>query len=291
MVLFCNCAYFQLVSDDKKDRIIKALQDASISFEAVGDLCALAAKNDPALSRFAGIDSLIIIACYPRAIKWLFSRGHAPLNDKNVQILNMRTDSVEEIIAAVAGSNVPKGDSKLDLQKNQSWVPWFPVIDYDRCVNCKQCLNFCLFGVYQTSEDGKVEVANPSNCKTNCPACARVCPQAAIIFPKYDKIPINGDEVKPEHLKKENMQVDLADRLKGNVHDMIRDRSKSRKRFSPDDTDGQTARLDQLKQLQHQLDIPTDVIENLSDHKQIDDSCPNETVCDCPCKKKDDDNG
>ena len=27
------------------------------------------------------------------------------------------------------------------------WKPWFPVIDYDRCTNCMQCLSFCLFGV------------------------------------------------------------------------------------------------------------------------------------------------
>ena len=29
-----------------------------------------------------------------------------------------------------------------------AWKPWFPVIDYDRCTNCMQCLSFCLFDVY-----------------------------------------------------------------------------------------------------------------------------------------------
>ncbi len=32
--------------------------------------------------------------------------------------------------------------------KASAWKPWFPVIDYDRCTNCMQCLSFCLFGVY-----------------------------------------------------------------------------------------------------------------------------------------------
>ena len=267
-VLFCNCAYYDLVSDDKKTRVIKALQDASVSFEAVPDLCALAAKKDESLKRFADNTSLKIIACFPRTIKWLFNRADAPIDSKNVQVLNMRTQSADDIVAALTQSDIPTGGTKIDLEKSDPWVPWFPVIDYDRCISCKQCQNFCLFGVYQTLENGKVEVVNPSNCKTNCPACARVCPQAAIIFPKYDKSPINGDQVKPEHLKEQNMQIDLSDRLQGNIHDMIRNRTASRKRFSADDdSTAQDDRIEQLRQLQQQLDIPTDVIENLSNNK------------------------
>ena len=288
-LLFCNCAYYQFISEDKKVAVLDALRDASVSFEAVDDLCGLAAKKDPVLKRWVANDSLTVIACFPRAVQWLFSRGAAPIDSENIQVLNMRTESSEDIIADVKKLDVAEGDCQLDIQKIDDWVPWFPVIDYDRCVNCKQCHNFCLFGVYQTDGDGKVEVANPSSCKTNCPACARVCPQAAIIFPKYDKSPINGDDVKPEHLEKENMQVDLADRLKGNVHELIRNRSGSRSRFSADGSESQSDRLEQLKKLQHQLDIPADVIDNLSENNN--DRCPHEDVCDSPCKNKGDVNG
>ena len=31
--------------------------------------------------------------------------------------------------------------------KHGEWKPWFPVIDYDRCTNCMQCLSFCLFEI------------------------------------------------------------------------------------------------------------------------------------------------
>ena len=35
-----------------------------------------------------------------------------------------------------------------------AWKPWFPVIDYDRCTNCMQCLTFCLFDVYGVRRQG-----------------------------------------------------------------------------------------------------------------------------------------
>ena len=58
-----------------------------------------------------------------------------------------------------------------------------------------QCLSFCLFDVYGVSADKKIQVQNQNNCKTDCPACSRVCPEVAIMFPKYRHGPINGDEV------------------------------------------------------------------------------------------------
>ena len=63
---------------------------------------------------------------------------------------------------------------------------WYPVLDYERCTNCKQCDEFCMFGVYST-DSGTVTAAQPDNCKHGCPACARVCPEAAIMFPHYGK--------------------------------------------------------------------------------------------------------
>ncbi|MEI9897476.1 MAG: hypothetical protein WDN28_27365 [Chthoniobacter sp.] len=86
--------------------------------------------------------------------------------------------------------------------RHGAWKPWFPVIDYDRCTNCMQCLSFCLFGVYGVDGDKHIQVQNNDHCKTNCPACSRVCPEAAIMFPKYKAGPINGDVVSDSDLAK-----------------------------------------------------------------------------------------
>jgi NAD-dependent dihydropyrimidine dehydrogenase PreA subunit len=70
---------------------------------------------------------------------------------------------------------------------------WYPVIDYDRCGNCLECLNFCLFGVFGLDESGAVVVEQPDACRDGCPACARVCPAGAIMFPQHNSPAIAGD--------------------------------------------------------------------------------------------------
>src|SRR2546422_3501427 len=52
--------------------------------------------------------------------------------------------------------------SQAGALKHGEWKPWFPVIDYDRCTNCMQCLSFCLFGVYGV-EDRKSTRLNSSH--------------------------------------------------------------------------------------------------------------------------------
>lgn len=72
---------------------------------------------------------------------------------------------------------------------------WYPVIDYSRCTNCLECLNFCLFGVYSVTEDGLIYVEHQDECRKGCPACSRVCPEHAIVFPEYKSPAIAGANV------------------------------------------------------------------------------------------------
>jgi Pyruvate/2-oxoacid:ferredoxin oxidoreductase delta subunit len=151
-------------------------------------------------------------------------------------------------------------------RKTGSWKPWFPAIDYDRCTNCMQCLTFCLFDVYGVDSADKIAVQNPSNCKTDCPACSRVCPEVAILFPKYKKGPINGDVVREEDVKREAMKVDISALLGGDLYASLRSRqSDARKRFSTE-RDESRALLERkrcLKELGKDLDIPDEVLMSL----------------------------
>jgi hypothetical protein len=69
---------------------------------------------------------------------------------------------------------------------------WYPVIDYSRCTNCMECIDFCLFGVYGVDGGERILVDQPDNCKKGCPACSRVCPEHAILFPMHKTPEIAG---------------------------------------------------------------------------------------------------
>ena len=69
---------------------------------------------------------------------------------------------------------------------------WYPVIDYERCTNCMECIDFCLFGVYGVDTLDRILVEEQDNCKKGCPACSRVCPENAIVFPQHKSPAIAG---------------------------------------------------------------------------------------------------
>jgi Pyruvate/2-oxoacid:ferredoxin oxidoreductase delta subunit len=69
---------------------------------------------------------------------------------------------------------------------------WYPVIDYSRCTNCMECIDFCLFGVYGVDKLDRIFVENQDSCKKGCPACSRVCPEHAIMFPDHKTPAIAG---------------------------------------------------------------------------------------------------
>jgi len=153
-----------------------------------------------------------------------------------------------------------------------SWKPWFPVIDTARCTNCMQCLSFCLFDVYGVSEDHRLRVENPSNCKVNCPACSRVCPDVAIMFPKYHAGPIDGAPVSESDVTREKMKVDISALLGGDIYAKLRERSaEAKNRFSRERSADQALaeRRRCLKKLADAAAIPAEVLDALPSQEEI----------------------
>jgi NAD-dependent dihydropyrimidine dehydrogenase PreA subunit len=63
-------------------------------------------------------------------------------------------------------------------------VPWFPIIDAEKCIGCRECLMICKNGVLAFDEASqKTMVLKPYNCVVECRTCARLCPADAISFP------------------------------------------------------------------------------------------------------------
>lgn len=115
-ILFCNCAYAKVVPPEVKEGVLKTLCESGAAFDAVADLCEMSARRDPALKRLAAGGSVKIAACYPRAVKWLFSAAAAPLDKDFTEVLNMRVESAQAVGAALLSDdlnpNLPDGRAK-----------------------------------------------------------------------------------------------------------------------------------------------------------------------------------
>ncbi len=202
--------------------------------------------------------SMLVLGRFPEGEQPRFeSDGENPA----VSVANIDQKGAEDVKALVRGKR-----EELESFDHGAWKPWFPVIDYDRCTNCMQCLSFCLFGVYGVDDENTLQVQNNDSCKTNCPACSRVCPEAAIMFPKYRTGPINGDRVNAADLNREKMKIDISSLLGGDIYQMLRDRSeKAKSRFSkernPDKALNERKKC--LTKLAQAGDIPEEVLMSL----------------------------
>jgi hypothetical protein len=99
-ILYCHCAYAQVVPPEVKAAVLKQLCESPQPFEAVADLCELSARRDPRLKAWAADAPLKIAACYPRAVKWLFGAAGAPL-PAATQVCNMRVQPAEDVARAL----------------------------------------------------------------------------------------------------------------------------------------------------------------------------------------------
>lgn len=211
--LICCCSQRGLIPAASVDAAHTELSAQGWQTRVVPDLCDMATQAPHALRVLAETREFLVVACRPRATRWLLHLAGVSRSVSQIQFQDLRPGSLTHTSSASTTIPPSHGNS------TEVWPAWFPVIDYERCTGCRQCVNFCAFGVYSVS--GKeVRVTAPANCKDNCPACARICPTLAIIFPKVPDSPINGDEVTAAHVSE--MKVASAavkrDHASGNLH-------------------------------------------------------------------------
>ena len=269
--------------------------EAGAAFEAVADLCALSAARDPRLKEWTQTAPVWVAACHPRAVRWLLAAAQAlpdPAATVCIDLRGAQADQLEEL-ALPLGARDPEEAARMaravaaaleqgadavacpatgapepavQAAPAKPWDAWFPVIDFERCTQCMQCLSFCLFGVFGVNARREIEVSAPASCKTNCPACARVCPESAILFPKHASGPVVGGELKPP------AKVDLSALLGGDVYGTLRERrGQARQRFSMDQDPGKALeeRQRRLAQMGALDSLPPEVLRALPPPEEI----------------------
>lgn len=106
-ILYCRCAYAQVVPQETKDAVLQHLSSGETAFDAVADLCEMSAARDPRMAALAGEGQpLKIVACHRRAVQWLFHAAGAPLATETVEVVNMRTLTPEEACARLDAGDV-----------------------------------------------------------------------------------------------------------------------------------------------------------------------------------------
>jgi hypothetical protein len=112
-ILYCHCAFAKIVAPDVKAAVLSGLSEADVEFDAVPDLCEMAAHGDTRLRELAAEMPLTIAACYPRAVKWLFAAAGARLPE-GTRIWNMRVETADVVVAGLLGrAALSDGDSSI----------------------------------------------------------------------------------------------------------------------------------------------------------------------------------
>ena len=232
----------QLLPKEVAEQTVTGLIASGEDVSIAGDLCSLVVEDPASIS--GALEADWIISPYQvAAVEALLSHAGVEQIDP-ARIICHRDRCSCSVLSEVLGTEVEINEQclkdareLLDKLKRDpdSWRPWFPVIHRARCTGCNQCAGFCLFGVYEVI-DQQVKVTNPDKCRDNCPACARVCPAEAVIFPMFPDPPINGGQGSGE----QPTRLDPAKLIDGDVMEKLRQRGQDKvvRKFLGDQSSG-----------------------------------------------------
>lgn len=108
-ILYCHCAFARVVAPEVKAAVLDGLAESGVEFDAVPDLCEMAARGDARLRELAASDSLRVAACYPRAVKWLFASAGATSSSDSMRVWNMRAEPADVVVRGILDNAVDPG--------------------------------------------------------------------------------------------------------------------------------------------------------------------------------------
>lgn len=198
---------------------------------------------------------LLVLSTLPvRPVQWLFDFLGCPVEPGQISFCQVEVFSTESL-SQVLGNYLKTVGQTVDQESAGEALPpvfveeslpsrWYPIIDHDACLACLECVNFCLFGVYTIDGQMRPVVQSPDACRDGCPACSRVCPGGAIMFPLHADLAVSGS------LDAQSVAQQVRD------HDMARQAREIRKGFleSVSTPDSKVSTDDELDRLVDQTD-------------------------------------
>jgi ferredoxin len=82
-------------------------------------------------------------------------------------------------------------------------ISWDPKIDYDKCISCGKCVDFCHMNAFKSEKkDGqKKTLVTPNACVVFCRGCEDICPVGAITHPSEEETQKIIDKLHKEQTK------------------------------------------------------------------------------------------
>jgi NAD-dependent dihydropyrimidine dehydrogenase PreA subunit len=231
-ILFCHCGG-ERIHPETLNTVNEYLEELQVSVTRLADFCGLVANKKNLLAGlFVPGKEYLVIGCYPRTINLLIDQvkeqAGKPERLSHINLVELKPEEAIDRINEFCGAY--KDDAvHREITEGSGWASWYPVVDYSRCTACGQCADFCLFGVYEKTEN-RVTVVNPAGCKINCPACARICPSTAIIFPKYKNGGAIGGSDEIDEQAEHQRQVQDMESIMGDDLYLALERRKAKRR-------------------------------------------------------------
>lgn len=203
------------LAPDCRSRLAQAAGVAEAEVKTVDQLAERAVSGDASLAAlFTPGDRYVAGASRPRAAQALLAFA-----------------GVDIYARAVTWQAMAFSEKAL---KDEYGVPWFPVIDRSRCTGCGTCEDYCLFSVYSVDRtrpaNERVRVTAPLNCKTGCPACSRLCPAGALLFPFCAEPALNGSVDHPQTRTPEDALAALGE----DPHKVLAERRAKKRLIDPE---------------------------------------------------------
>lgn len=207
LLILCHCIRRRLLDPAAVEGLRRAVHRAGWQCLETGDLCDAVAGGDGAILAALRQEGCALAGCHHRALAALAARARDDAANP-ILTLDLRGETCARALATLGLADAPPDADVPPPPALAGEDAWYPLIDRERCTDCGRCREFCLFGVFGPRQAGGVQVATPRNCKPNCPACARICPANAILFPKSPDRAINGAVLDAAELASARIRLD-----------------------------------------------------------------------------------
>ena len=124
-VLLCECKVNRVLPPEAIQRAMASLRRRDVDLVIAEDLCGLAARNDPSLRELLK-EPLSVLACHPRAVKYLLRRMVCACGANRIELRDLREEDASSLgeslgLPTEAEPEVDRRERRITW--DEDWIP------------------------------------------------------------------------------------------------------------------------------------------------------------------------